>query len=155
MGKKLFQARSGVIPAARSTTTASATIATMISPARIGPDPVRDRGGIDIGFLECCRRAGGTAGQQEGRHPGTHAAERGRRTARSYPRRRGWGVPGSRPGPPGGVRAPRLESGHNGPVIHPSAGRVATRLGARRRVLVTLLATLPIVAVPRGVLAHG
>ena len=38
----------------------------MIRPATREPDPVRDRGGIDIGFLECCRRAGSATGQQEG-----------------------------------------------------------------------------------------
>ena len=59
----------------------------------MGPDPVRDRGGIDIGFLECCRRAGDATGQQRGLAVRGRAPPRGgRRTRASYPSRRAVGV---------------------------------------------------------------
>src|SRR5215217_5234430 len=64
IGKKLFQTLAGVAPAAARATIPARTTAAMMRPARRGPDPVRDRGGIDIGFLECRRRPGGATAQQ-------------------------------------------------------------------------------------------
>jgi hypothetical protein len=41
-----------VIPAAASRSTVTATTAIVIRTAARGPDPILDREGIDIGFLE-------------------------------------------------------------------------------------------------------
>ena len=52
IGKKLSHSRCGVIPAAVHAITATTTAMRISRPAMSGPDPVRDREGIDIGFLE-------------------------------------------------------------------------------------------------------
>jgi hypothetical protein len=62
-GKKLSQARCGVIPAAARTAIVATTTAIVIRPATSRPDPVRDREGIDIGFLGWCDRLMGEPGQ--------------------------------------------------------------------------------------------
>jgi hypothetical protein len=55
-GKKLSQARWGVIPAAARTAIVATTTTIVIRPATSGPDPGQDREGLDIGFLGWCDR---------------------------------------------------------------------------------------------------
>src|SRR4051812_29806734 len=77
MGKKLFTTPATVAPDAASTMTETTTTAAMIRTVMRGPDPVRDREGIDIGFLECCRRGPGATGQQGVRRPRTRVTHDG------------------------------------------------------------------------------
>src|SRR5215207_4564744 len=78
IGKKLLRTPPGVAPLAASSRMLTTTTAAMIRPVTRGPDPVRDREGNDIGFLECCRRAGDVTGQQRGLAVrGTRAAGEG------------------------------------------------------------------------------
>src|SRR6476659_7354697 len=110
-GKKLFHTLVGVAPDAASRMMLTATTRAMIRPARRAPDPVRDRGGIDIGFLECCRRAGIATGQQRGLAVrGTRATREGAPDGRIIPepeRARGPNGPSSGAGWPVGRNRPK------------------------------------------------
>src|SRR4051794_10996912 len=167
-GKKLFQTPAGVAPAAHSTTMAITTTAAMIRAATRGPDPVRDRGGIDIGFLECCRRAGGTTGQQRGfAVRDMRLPERGRRTAASYPRRPRLGAGSGVPGRTADPRPCPAESGDNAVMVRPrsmpsdpgrptrpSRFRSASRARIASAVAVVAGTAATLLAAPT-VLAHG
>ena len=108
-----------------------------------GPDPVRDREGIDIGFLECCRpgRVGATGPAMRARRPGTRAARDGAPDARIIPDERAWGGPDARSRRAEMAReAARTEPGDNaaarpGTVTPPRAPapRVRDRRRGRRR----------------------
>src|SRR4051794_7655508 len=135
----------------------AATTTAMIRPATRGPDPVRDRGGIDIGFLECCRRAGGTTGQQGGLAVRGRAPPlRGRRTAASYPRKRVLGVRMGALARAGWSASPcRTAPGSWPPESGDNAAMPRVRSVARPALLAAPLAVVLGMILPRVVLAHG
>ena len=131
-----------------------------------GPDPVRDRGGIDIGFLEMSTRPRVAVGPaMTSRRPRTNAPVQRPGTLRSYPTgaapraiaalsrvRDERGRRGSRPRDRIG---PRGENGPVSPVARPPRARPATPSAARSALAAAASAAVAMLALPATVLAHG
>ena len=122
-GKKLFQTSVAVTLLASSTSTKTTTAIRISRPAMSGPDPVRDREGIDIGFLERRRpgRRARTGQQMRSRRPWTGAARAGARDVLIIPDGRGVG---SLAAMLAADLAPRRENAPVRPAVRPGSARI-------------------------------